>query len=193
MLHLGHDLVGRARHVAGDPARARRPTRSWPGSTLSWPRCERRAHEHRLTPMIGRRHGIHAEPITFGLKLAGYFAEFEPRPRARWPAARRDRDLRRSPGRSAPSPTSTRGRGAVAASGSGLRPEPVSTQMIPRDRHAAFFAALALVARRDRAAGDRGAPLAAHRGAARSRSRSPRGRRAARPCPTSGTRSCPRT
>ena len=71
---------------------------------------KRRAFEHKLTPTVGRSHGIHAEPTTFGLKLAGHYAEFQRAKRAAGHCARvRDRHLRHLRRRSAPSPTSTRG------------------------------------------------------------------------------------
>jgi adenylosuccinate lyase len=106
---------------------------------------KRRALEHKLTPTIGRSHGIHAEPTTFGIKLAQAYAEFA-RNRERLAAARD-------------------GIATCAISGAvgtfanidprveehvalelGLAPEPVSTQVIPRDRHAMFFATLGVVA-----------------------------------------------
>ena len=106
---------------------------------------QRRAEEHRHTPTIGRSHGIHAEPTTFGLKLAGHYAEFF-RGRARLVAARAEIATCAISG-----PVGTfasvdpRIEASVAAR-LGLRPEPVSTQVIPRDRHAAYFCALAVVA-----------------------------------------------
>ena len=106
---------------------------------------KRRAFEHKMTPTIGRSHGIHAEPVTFGLKLAQAYAEFSRAQGApdRGPQGGRDlRDLRRGrhlrAGRSAH-------RGACGAK-MGLAVEPVSTQVIPRDRHAMFFATLGVVA-----------------------------------------------
>lgn len=105
----------------------------------------KRAFEHRLTPMIGRSHGMHAEPTTFGLKLAGFYAEFA-RAEARLQTAREEISVCALSG-----PVGTyadidpRVEERVAAR-LGLRVEPVSTQIIPRDRHAAFFAALALAA-----------------------------------------------
>ena len=106
---------------------------------------KRRAREHKLTPTIGRSHGIHAEPVTFGLKLAQAYAEFA-RNRERLVAARD-------------------GVATCAISGAvgtfanidprveehvsaelGLSVEPVSTQVIPRDRHAMFFATLGVIA-----------------------------------------------
>jgi adenylosuccinate lyase len=104
-----------------------------------------RAMEHRLTPTIGRSHGIHAEPTTFGLKLAGHYAEFA-RGRARLVAARAEIATCAISG-----PVGTfasvdpRVEAHVAAK-LGLGIEPVSTQVIPRDRHAAFFCALAVIA-----------------------------------------------
>ncbi|MDB5371860.1 MAG: adenylosuccinate lyase [Belnapia sp.] len=104
-----------------------------------------RAHEHQFTPTIGRSHGIQAEPTTFGLKLAGHYAEFK-RNRARLVAARAEIATCAISG-----PVGTfasvdpRVEEFVAAK-LGLAVEPVSTQVIPRDRHAAFFSALAVVA-----------------------------------------------
>jgi adenylosuccinate lyase len=105
----------------------------------------RRAHEHKHTLCIGRSHGVHAEPTTFGLKLAGFYAEF----------ARNRRRLEQARGEVATCAIS----GAVGtfanvdprveeqvASRLCLTPEPISTQVIPRDRHAAFFATLAVIA-----------------------------------------------
>ena len=107
---------------------------------------KRRAFEHKDTVTIGRSHGIHAEPTTFGVKLAQAYAEF---------------DRGRSGGWSRPGPRSrpARSPGAVGtfanidpaveahvAKAMGLTPEPVSTQVIPRDRHAMFFATLGVIA-----------------------------------------------
>ena len=96
--------------------------------------------------MIGRSHGIHAEPVTFGVALAGHLAEMK-RGRARLRDGARPRSRSaRSPARSAPTrtcrPRSRRARSARSASA----PETVATQVVARDRHAAFFAALAVVA-----------------------------------------------
>ena len=105
----------------------------------------RRAEEFRHTPTIGRSHGIHAEPTTFGLKLLGHYAEFQ-RHRARLAAARAEVATCAISG-----PVGTfasvdpRVEAHVAAQ-LGLAVEPVSTQVIPRDRHAAYFCALAVVA-----------------------------------------------
>ena len=105
----------------------------------------RRAEEHKLTVTIGRSHGIHAEPTTFGLKLATAYAEFA-RARRRLHAAREEVATAALSG-----PVGTfadvdpRVEEHVARA-MGLRPEPISTQVIPRDRHAMFFATLGVVA-----------------------------------------------
>jgi adenylosuccinate lyase len=106
---------------------------------------KRRAQEHKNTICVGRSHGIHAEPTTFGLKLASAYAEFS-RARTRLAGARREI-------------ATTAVSGAVGtfahidprvetyvAKKLGLEPEPVSTQVIPRDRHAMFFATLGVIA-----------------------------------------------
>ena len=106
---------------------------------------KRQAYEHKDTLCIGRSHGIHAEPTTFGLKLAGGYAEF----------ARNRRRLEQARAEVATCALS----GAVGtfanidprieervAAQLGLSPEPISTQVIPRDRHAAYFATLAVIA-----------------------------------------------
>jgi adenylosuccinate lyase len=106
---------------------------------------KRRAHEHKLTPAIGRSHGIHAEPVTFGLKLAQAYAEFS-RNRDRLAAARDDIAtcaISGAVGTFANIPPSVEEHVARAL---GLKPEPVSTQVIPRDRHAMFFATLGVIA-----------------------------------------------
>jgi adenylosuccinate lyase len=101
---------------------------------------KRRAFEHKMTPTIGRSHGVHAEPTTFGLKLAYAYAEFS-RARARLVAARDE--ISGAVGTFAN--IDPRVEKYVAAK-LGLRVEPISTQVIPRDRHAAFFATLGVVA-----------------------------------------------
>ena len=106
---------------------------------------KRRALEHKLTPTIGRSHGIHAEPTTFGLKLAQAYAEFD-RSRARLIAARDDIAtcaISGAIGTFANVPPEVE---AHVAAELGLTIEPVSTQVIPRDRHAFFFATLGVVA-----------------------------------------------
>jgi adenylosuccinate lyase len=106
---------------------------------------ERRAKEHKLTPTIGRSHGIHAEPVTFGLKLAQAHAEFA-RGRARLVAARADIATCAISGAVGTfANIDPRVEEHVAAK-LGLTPEPVSTQVIPRDRHAMFFATLGVIA-----------------------------------------------
>jgi adenylosuccinate lyase len=105
----------------------------------------RRALEHKLTPTIGRSHGIHAEPTTFGLKLLTFHAELQ-RARARLVAARSEvatAALSGAVGTFAHLDPSIE---AYVAKQFGLVPEPVSTQVIPRDRHAMYFATLAVVA-----------------------------------------------
>ena len=124
-----------------------------------------RALEHKYTLTIGRSHGIHAEPTTFGLKLAGHYAEFA-RNRARLVAARAEVAVAAisGAGRARSRIVDPRVEEYVAAK-LGLAPEPISTQVIPRDRHAMFFATLAVIAVGHGAAGDRGAASAAQRGA----------------------------
>ena len=104
-----------------------------------------RAIEHKLTPTIGRSHGIHAEPTTFGVKLAGHYAEFS-RNRERLKAARNEIA---TCGISGAVGTFANIDPAVeehVAKKMGLVPETVSTQVIPRDRHAIFFSVLAVIA-----------------------------------------------
>jgi len=106
---------------------------------------KRRAHEHKLTPTIGRSHGIHAEPVTFGLKLAGAYAEFA-RARARLVAARAEIATCALSGAVGTFANIDPRVEAHVAGAMGLAMEPVSTQVIPRDRHAMFFAVLGVVA-----------------------------------------------
>ncbi len=106
---------------------------------------KRRAFEHRLTPTIGRSHGIHAEPVTFGLKLAQAFAEFS-RNRARLVSARADIATCAISGAVGTFANIDPRVEAFVAEKMGLSVEPVSTQVIPRDRHAMFFATLGVVA-----------------------------------------------
>ena len=106
---------------------------------------KRRAEEHRYTPTIGRSHGIHAEPVTFGLKLAQAHAEFS-RCRKRLIAAREEIAtcaISGAVGTFANIPPAVEEHVADAL---GLQPEPISTQVIPRDRHAMFFATLGVIA-----------------------------------------------
>lgn len=104
-----------------------------------------RALEHKMTPTIGRSHGIHAEPTTFGLKLAGYYAEFQ-RARARLVTARAEIATCAISGPVGTFASVSPKIEEYVAEQLGLAVEPVSTQVIPRDRHAAFFAALGVVA-----------------------------------------------
>jgi adenylosuccinate lyase len=104
-----------------------------------------RAFEHKDTPTIGRSHGVHAEPTTFGLKLAYAYAEFA-RSRARLVAAREEVATCAISGAVGTFAHVDPRVEAYVAEKLGLRPEPISTQVIPRDRHAAYFAALAVVA-----------------------------------------------
>ena len=104
-----------------------------------------RALEHKLTPTIGRSHGIHAEPVTFGLKLAQAYAEFE-RNRRRLVAARGEVATCAISGAVGTFANIDPRVEAYVAKRMGLAVEPVSTQVIPRDRHAMFFAALGVVA-----------------------------------------------
>ena len=106
---------------------------------------KRRAIEHKLTPTIGRSHGIHAEPVTFGLKLAQAYAEFD-RNRARLVAARADIATCAISGAVGTFANIDPAVEAHVAAKLGLTVEPVSTQVIPRDRHAMFFATLGVIA-----------------------------------------------
>lgn len=106
---------------------------------------QRRAIEHKYTPTIGRSHGIHAEPTTFGLKLAQAFAEFS-RNRDRLVAARADIATCAISGAVGTFANIDPRVEAHVAAKLGLTIEPISTQVIPRDRHAMFFATLAVIA-----------------------------------------------
>jgi adenylosuccinate lyase len=106
---------------------------------------KRRAFEHKLTPTIGRSHGIHAEPVTFGLKLAQAYAEFD-RNLARLKAARDDTATCAISGAVGTFANIDPAIEAHVAKELGLTVEPTSTQVIPRDRHAMFFAVLGVIA-----------------------------------------------
>ncbi len=106
---------------------------------------ERRAQEHKYTPTIGRSHGIHAEPTTFGLKLAQAYAEFD-RCKARLVAARAEIATCAVSGAVGTFANVDPSVEEYVADKMGLAIEPVSTQVIPRDRHAMFFATLAVIA-----------------------------------------------
>ena len=104
-----------------------------------------RAFEHKMTPAIGRSHGIHAEPVTFGLKLAQAYAEFS-RAKFRMQAARAEVATCAISGAVGTFANIDPRVEAYVAAKLGLTPEPVSTQVIPRDRHAMFFATLGVIA-----------------------------------------------
>lgn len=106
---------------------------------------KRRAEEHKMTVCIGRSHGIHAEPVTFGLKLAQAYAEFD-RCKQRLQAARADIATCAISGAVGTFANIDPSVEAHVAAKMGLTPEPISTQVIPRDRHAMFFATLGVIA-----------------------------------------------
>ena len=106
---------------------------------------ERRAREHQYTLCIGRSHGVHAEPTTFGLKLAGHYAEFR-RNRERLLHARRELAVCKISGAVGTYANIDPRVEARVAERFGLRPETVATQVVPRDRHAVLHATLALIA-----------------------------------------------
>jgi len=106
---------------------------------------KRRAEEHKYDVCIGRSHGIHAEPTTFGLKLAGHYAEFA-RGRERLSRAREEIATCAISGAVGTFANIDPKVEEYVAEKLGLTPEPVSTQVIPRDRHAVFFSAMAVVA-----------------------------------------------
>src|SRR5262249_36942522 len=102
------------------------------------------ALRHRQTPMIGRTHGIHAEVITFGLKCAGWFAELT-RDRRRLAAARDEMPPGQALAAVGPFANNPPDVEAAVLRRRGLRPEPLATQVVPRDRHAVFFSCLAVL------------------------------------------------
>src|SRR6185503_6377983 len=106
---------------------------------------KRRAFEHKMTPTVGRSHGIHAEPTTFGLKLAYAYAEFD-RAKKRLQAARQEVATCAISGAVGTYANIDPRIEAYVAAKMGLTPEPVSTQVIPRDRHAMYFATLGVAA-----------------------------------------------
>jgi len=106
---------------------------------------KKRAYEYKFTPTIGRSHGIHAEPTTFGLKLAYAYAEFA-RAKARLAAARAEVSTCAISGAVGTFAQVDPRIEAHVARAMGLRVEPISTQIIPRDRHAMYFATLGVVA-----------------------------------------------
>ncbi len=106
---------------------------------------KRRAEEHKYTPTIGRSHGIHAEPVTFGLKLAQAYAEFD-RCKTRLIAAREEIATCAISGAVGTFANIDPSVEAHVAEKLGLTSEPISTQVIPRDRHAMYFSVLAVIA-----------------------------------------------
>jgi adenylosuccinate lyase len=106
---------------------------------------KKRAVEHKMTPTIGRSHGIHAEPTTFGLKLAYAYAEFA-RARERMIAARKEVATCAISGAVGTYASIDPRVEAYVAKKMGLAPEPVSAQIIARDRHAMYFSTLAVIA-----------------------------------------------
>jgi adenylosuccinate lyase len=106
---------------------------------------KKRAFEHKMTPTIGRSHGIHAEPVTFGLKLAYAYAEFS-RARERLFAARKEVATCAISGAVGTFAQIDPRVEEHVAKAMGLVPEPISTQVIPRDRHAMYFATLGVIA-----------------------------------------------
>jgi adenylosuccinate lyase len=106
---------------------------------------KKRAFEHKMTPTIGRSHGIHAEPVTFGLKLAYAYGEFS-RARERLVAARKEVATCAISGAVGTFAQIDPRVEEHVAKAMGLTPEPISTQVIPRDRHAMYFATLGVIA-----------------------------------------------
>jgi adenylosuccinate lyase len=106
---------------------------------------KKRAFEHKMTPTIGRSHGIHAEPVTFGLKLAFAYAEFS-RARERLLAARKEVATCAISGAVGTFAQIDPRVEEHVAKAMGLTPEPISTQVIPRDRYAMYFATLGVIA-----------------------------------------------
>jgi adenylosuccinate lyase len=106
---------------------------------------KKRAFEHKMTPTIGRSHGIHAEPVTFGLKLAYAYAEFS-RARERLMVARKEIATCAISGAVGTFAQIDPRVEEHVAKAMGLSPEPISTQVIPRDRHAMYFATLGVIA-----------------------------------------------
>lgn len=106
---------------------------------------KKRAYEHKDTVCIGRSHGIHAEPVTFGLKLASFYAEMQ-RNRVRLLAARENIATGAISGAVGTFANIDPFVEEYVCAKMGLKPEPVSTQVIPRDRHAEYFCVLAVIA-----------------------------------------------
>ena len=149
---------------------------------------EKRAREHKNTVCIGRSHGIHAEPTTFGLKLAGHYAEFA-RCRDRLVAARAEIATCAISGAVGTFANIDPAVEQHVADKMGLTIEPVSTQVIPRDRHAMFFATLGVIASAVERLSVEVRHLQRNRSARSRRVLSRRARKVPAPCPTSATRS----
>ena len=145
-----------------------------------------RAFEHKLTPTVGRSHGIHAEPTTFGIKLAGHYAAFQ-RAKERLAMARFEVATCAISGAVGTFANVDPRVEQHVADKLGLVVEPVSTQVIPRDRHAAFFAAWPWSPPRWRTSPPRSATCSAPR-CWRPKKRSMWARRAPPPCRTSAIR-----
>ena len=153
---------------------------------------KRRAFEYKMTPTIGRSHGIHAEPTTFGLKLAVAHAEFS-RAKERLIAARDGVATCAISGAVGTFAQIDPRVEAHVAKAMGLRAEPVSTQIIPRDRHAMYFVTLGVVASRLSSGWPPKSVTSSAPKCWRRKSSSPRVRRARPPCRTSAIRCCRKT
>ena len=144
-IHYGLTSSRRARHRAGAAARGRRRDRGGAARASSSTRSPRRRAQHVDTVCVGRTHGVHAEPTTFGIKLAGF--AFEAHRNARAPASARSTQASVGAISGAVgtySATEPRLRGAACSSAWACSAEPVSTQVVPRDRHAELLQAIAL-------------------------------------------------
>ncbi len=181
-------LLGRARHGAG-PAAPRGGRVVVAGARAYRDALVARAREHRETLCVGRTHGVHAEPTTFGLRLAGFAFEARPQPRPAHaaPSSRRAvGKLSGAVGTYASIPPAVEARVMESL---GLRREDVSTQVVPRDRHAVVLTCARDRRRRPGALRDRGPQPPAHRGPRGRGAVRRQARRAPRRCPTSATRS----
>ena len=139
-------VVGRARHGAGAAdAPGVRPD-SEGRRRVARRRSRARAEEHRRTPMIGRTHGVHAEPMTFGVKLALWYAEVAARPRTRRSARARPCRVGKLSGAVGMFAHLDPSIEEAVCARLGLQPAPVSSQVIQRDRHAELMTALAILA-----------------------------------------------
>ena len=147
------------------------------------------AVEHRSTPMVGRSHGIHAEPITFGFKAAGWYAEVQ-RDQARLARAREGIAVGKVSGAVGTHAHVSAEVERFVCSSLGLAVDPASTQVVSRDRHAELLAALAILAGPSSGWQSRSGTCSAPRWARRS-SRSARASRGAAPCRTSAIPSWP--